>query len=89
MKEHDCRTSELCDCNPCCLPGCIMKSGVHRATSYHLAFCGEYRRMTVSFQSGAVELGVSTLRMCLFRMGSLAGVVATAMKKKRCKYDDQ
>lgn len=53
------------------------------------ALCGEYRRMNVISQSGAVELHVSILRMCLFRMGPREGLLATAMKKKRCKYDDQ
>lgn len=47
------------------------------------ALCGEYRRMNVISQSGAVELHVSILRMCLFRMGPREGLLATAMKKKK------
>lgn len=51
------------------------------ASSYYLAQCVEKMAVNVTFQSGALELHVSVLKISMCWMGALARVMATVMKR--------
>ena len=50
------------------------------ASSFKQALCVDKRKMSVTFQSGAMELQVSVQEMCIKQMESVAVVVVIAIK---------
>lgn len=101
MKEHDCGSSEFCDCDPCCLPGCILKSGVYCLLEFTGPCCIVCHILPASGHS-VENIGewMWSLRVVQWNFMWVSwGCVCSGwdpvkgcwllLWKKRCKYDDQ